>query len=302
VATTYNLTTNISVATSTPNTVVLNFIYHLSTAIAATTSTSTPTITGPTQILGQSGKLMGGQSNLIGELLLVTLPGNAGKLLGSQGAPITTTFFTVVVEGASGRLMGGQATLVVTPITLPVIVPGWSGRLIGATSGLVALTPKVVILPGASGRLLGALAWVVTQADIECWVLTGNTFNPSAYTGWPFNSFALKNGRYYAAGPLGLYLLEGENQAGNKIYSGARIGRVNFNTERQKRIRSMRLGATGPDVQVRVESEEKEAFFRPKDDIVTVSSEIQGREFVIDLQGFEELSFIEITPLILVTR
>jgi hypothetical protein len=262
------------------------------------------TVAWPLQVPAHSGRLLGGQSNLIGELLLVTLPGQAGRLLGAQGAPITTTYFTVVVEGTSGRLLGARANLVVLPVTLPVIVPGWSGKLSGSIAGLVANYPKVVILPGGSGRLLGALAWVVEQSDIECWVLTDNTFNPSAYTNWPFNSFALRNGKYYAAGPDGLYLLEGEDQNGGpKPCSGVRIGRINFSTERKKRIRSMRLGATGPEVQVRVESEGKEDTFQLNgQDIITVSREVQGHEFFIDIQDFEELSFIEIIPLVLALR
>jgi len=63
------------------------------------------------------------------------------------------------------------------------------------------------------------------------------------------------------------------------------------------------LGAAGEKLQVRIASEKREGFFSigGKDRIV-VSKDISGHEFIIDLQDFEELSFLEIMAFILAKR
>ena len=59
-----------------------------------------------------------------------------------------------------------------------------------------------------------------------------------------------------------------------------RLDQVNFGTERKKRLRAMRLGVTGDEVTVRLETDKgDEGFYPVKGDQVPISSDVQGREF-----------------------
>ena len=169
--------------------------------------------------------------------------------------------------------------------------------------GMVVNSPLAVVMPFTAGGLSGAEFFPAQTEDYETWVLNDNAFAPAAYTNWPFNSYAQYRGQYYAAGAAGLFLLGGPDQDGAVIHSGVRISPVNFSTERSKRLRAMRLGVTGDEVVVRLETDKgDEGFYPVKGDQVPISSDVEGREFVVDIQDFSELSFMEIIPLILVGR
>ncbi len=220
--------------------------------------------------------------------------------------PVTISCTAGVLLGVAAGLTGGLFIPTATPSDAPrpidLEVPAAVSLLIGCSMGLVSNPPVAVEIPCSPGVLLGVSLGEVGE-DYETWVLTGNLFNPSAYSNWPFNSFAQYRGNYYAAGDDGLHLLGGEDQAGIPIHPGVRLGPINFLTDRQKRLRSMRLGATGDEVQVRVATENNEGFFSKNGgDRVVVSRDIQGHDWTVDIQDFEELSFLEIVPLILSTK
>ena len=177
---------------------------------------------------------------------------------------------------------------------------GYGGVSLGV---VVGNPPLAVIVPLAGGGLSGVELFPGQAEEYETWVLNDNGFAPAAYTGWPFNSFALYRGQYYAAGENGLYLLGGPDQDGAEFHPGVRIAPVNFSTARPKRLRLMRLEASGHRVTVRLATERGDEGIFPVDgNQVPVSRDIQGREWVVDIQDFQEFSFMEIIPLILVTR
>lgn len=66
----------------------------------------------------------------------------------------------------------------------------------------------------------------------------------SEYDNWPFNSLALVGGKLYGAGPDGLYLVEGDDDAGVPITARLRLGVTNFGTMLEKRVPNAYIGYT----------------------------------------------------------
>jgi hypothetical protein len=109
-------------------------------------------------------------------------------------------------------------------------------------------------------------------------------------------------GQYFGAGPDGIYLLEGEDDAGAEIHPGVRIGPVNFGTDLEKRLRLVRCGGQSTGAQVRVSSNRDAGFYDVENGRAAVSREIQGRELTIEIADFETLDHLEIVPLVLHER
>lgn len=80
------------------------------------------------------------------------------------------------------------------------------------------------------------------------WVLHGDTRSFTSYSNFPFNSFCELAGHYYGATDTGLYLLEGDDDAGEPIEARVRGGLSDMGTGRLKRMQALYLGyrADGP--------------------------------------------------------
>lgn len=232
----------------------------------------------------------------------VEVPGKFSLSLGMQGKLVAGHPQVIAVPGSIGLKLGisGDPTAVAVPRA--VEVSGVLSLRLGCKGGLASNPLVATEIQGRMGLLLGIGPLTEVGEDYETWVLNDNQFAPAAYTGWPFNSYAQYHGQYYAAGKDGLYLLGGEDQDGEAIHAGVRL-LTNFSTARQKRLRAMKLGATGDEVQVRLSTDRgDEGFFDLDGDQVPVSRDVQGRDYTVDIQDFEELSFMEILPLMLVMR
>jgi hypothetical protein len=99
--------------------------------------------------------------------------------------------------------------------------------------------------------------------------------------------------------------LGGEHDAGEPIRSGIRLGPLNAGYDGEKRLRSIQFGSSGNDTSVRVRTDEGgEGVFKAERDSnrVVVSRDLQGREFTIDVNGFEEISQFEMNFLRLARR
>ena len=137
----------------------------------------------------------------------------------------------------------------------------------------------------------------------ETWVLTGARGEPSIYANFPFNSYAKYRGQEFGAGPNGIYLLDGSDDAGEAVHTGIRIGPANFGTDREKRLRLVRCGGKTTGATVKVSNGNGSAGYYPvKDGRAGISREIQGREITIDITDFETLDHLEIVPLVLHKR
>jgi len=137
----------------------------------------------------------------------------------------------------------------------------------------------------------------------ETYALTGQAYEPAIYSGFDFNSYCVHRGRVYGTRDDGIYLLEGDDDAGNTIHPGVRIGPHNYGIDQEKRIRSLRLGGNSNGAKVKITTGGgDEGWFDSKQGKVPVSRDLQDREFTIEIADFEELSHLEIVPLTLVKR
>lgn len=134
----------------------------------------------------------------------------------------------------------------------------------------------------------------------DCWALSGMNYEPSIFTRFNFNSFAVYRGKAYGANENGLYLLEGIDDDGEPIRPGVRLI-TNFGSDSHKRIRSIRVGGAGTKTKARIASGNRERISVIKRDghRIPGTRDVQGEEFIIDIVDFENLSQFEITPLVL---
>jgi hypothetical protein len=244
-----------------------------------------------------------------------TLIGTGGWQMGGRRAdPMEVTYpgsyDRIVVETVAFE-MGGEGVWESTiPATTIIVSAGAIFVIEGAGLATTKLPPIAVITGDALGGFVLAGAGFVlagtTPAEVfEAWCLSGQAFEPSVFSGFNFNSFAVHGGQAYAAGEDGIYLLGADHDAGETIQTGARIGPVNFGADRDKRIRGIQFGQGGKNTRVRVKSDDGNVgvFKSERDDNrVVVSRNLQGREFIIDIMDFEELSQLEIMPLRLARR
>jgi hypothetical protein len=232
------------------------------------------------------------------------------KFGGFRLPPIEVTYpeiYDRVIEAAVALEMGGAGFWESGYPTSTIIVANDAIFALSGAGLTTAKFPPIAVITGDAlgGFVLGGPTAADPAGEIfEAWVLSGQNYEPSVFSGFEFNSFAVHQGQAYAAGEDGIYLLGGDTDAGEIIHTGARIGPVNFGSDREKRMRGIQFGSGGPDTKIRVASETAEGVFAPErdDNRVVVSREIQGREFVIDILDFQELSQFEATPLKLARR
>lgn len=76
------------------------------------------------------------------------------------------------------------------------------------------------------------------------WVMNAETHAFTSYSNYPFNSFATIRGKTYGAKADGIYLLEGDTDAGAAIDAFARGGLTDLGSSKLKRMPSAYLGMT----------------------------------------------------------
>ena len=238
----------------------------------------------------------------------VIVPTGGWKLGGRRPDPIEVTYpdsvDRVIISSGGWEFCGHEGVWEESTPTATVIESAGLLFLMGGAGLATSKFPPIAVITGdgLGGFVLGG----AEVAEIyEAWVLGGQSFEPSCYSGFNFNSFAQHRGQSFAAGAAGIYLLDGiDTDAGETIHSGIRIGPINAGADRDKRLRGIQFGDGGPDTRVRVSSEEgKGVFATDRDDNrVVISRDIQGRNFTIDLMDFKEISQLEMTFLRLARR
>jgi hypothetical protein len=217
-------------------------------------------------------------------------------------APSPAERITALV--ATGGFELGRSCAIDTPVATVHAFAGVISYLLGGQPSSAVVSPLITALVAAGGYVLGSPGVDPEETVFEAWVLNGQSFEPSIFSAFRFNSFAQRGAQTFAAGEDGIYLLGGGDDDGEAFHTGARIGPANFGSDREKRMRGIQLGDCGPDTKVRVASDMGDRVFTPDIDSnrVVVSRDIQGREFVIDIQDFQELSHFEAMVLKLARR
>lgn len=134
----------------------------------------------------------------------------------------------------------------------------------------------------------------------ECWVLNGNQFNPSIYSGFEFNSYATYNNAAYGCKDDGIYELTGATDAGTAIKAGIVLPETYFGIQATKRFRKGYFGLTNTGTPlIRLETESGNQTYTISDSRANFSRSQYGKEWTVKLGDFEVLSFIELVPIIL---
>ena len=259
------------------------------------------------------GKAAYGDGEATADPLVTAYAADGGFRLGTLAflLNVVTPTDTGRAFAATGGFAFGGSIDFTPPVAPPVFEFVAGGRLLpglvfgGSSASVGFLKPLAMAFAAAGGFVLGPPG-DPDEADVfEAWVLSGQAFEPSIFSAFRFNSFAQKGTQSYAAGAEGIFLLEGDDDDGEAYHTGARIGPANFGADRDKRMRGIQLGNCGPATKVRVAATDgNEGVFTPDRDTnrVVASRNIQGREFVIDIMDFIELSHFEAPPLKLARR
>lgn len=80
--------------------------------------------------------------------------------------------------------------------------------------------------------------------DSEGWALNTETGGSTRYEGFGFDSFATVKGRHLGVRSDGVYLLEGDTDAGRPIHAGVHLGKQDFGTSQLKPISNVYLGVS----------------------------------------------------------
>ena len=265
-------------------------------------------------VKGSGGLAINGQ----GVMTFITPPilaiiGSGGIVIGNFRVPELTVvqFISLAdltlaaVVGSGGVEVSGVGVIVQTSpsvyaVPSPQVVEN-SGVLIGGAGVIAFIHPQILAVIGEGGAVIGGAP---ADNDVfNTYVLTGARSEPSIYSDFNFNSYAKYRGNYFGAGPGGVYLLDGPDDAGDEIHPGIRIGPINFGTDREKRLRLLRCGGKTANAQVKVSNGNGAVgFYDVEDGRAAVSRTVQGREITIEITDFETLDHLEICPLVLHKR
>jgi hypothetical protein len=203
--------------------------------------------------------------------------------------------------------------------------PTHSATLTAIVTEEMALAASTTTAAELFALVREGLALMVTVA-LDDGVYMGWVFHagPNAYTSYSnvnFNSFCqMPDGRYYGAMPDGLYLLEGDDDAGTDIAAHVRAGLENFGTQRMKRMPMMYVGyRTNGDVLLKVvttspEGDKREDIYKLEQRTADAMRESRvkiGRGLKSVYWGFElanvdgadfEIDSVEFFPMVLDRR
>lgn len=147
----------------------------------------------------------------------------------------TTTLLAVVMEGITVAVSAVPDTIIDAAIQeLITLTPSV------AVEQLLEVAARNFILAGATSVLEG----VTGRTDQDTWVWHADAEGSTRYRSYPFNSFAEIGGRYYGASSDGVFLLEGENDAGAPIRASIDLGQLDFGTAERKTITQCYLGVS----------------------------------------------------------
>ena len=278
-------------------------------------ATTFPTATLLLEVVGSGGLSIGGAGVIDGSVPpILAVVGSGGIQVGNFRVPelsVVRVLFPAslasrAVRGSGGLELGGEGVIAFSAPPPVYAVPGpqdgAEANLKVGGAGIVAfIHPQILQVIGEGELLIGGEA--MDMGPIETYVLTGARGEPSIYSGFNFNSYARFRDQYYGAGPDGIYLLGGDDDAGEEIHSGVRIGPTNFGTERQKLMRCLRCGGRTEGAQVKVTNESGFAdYFDLEEGRASISRDVKGRELTVDIAGFETLDHFETVPHVLAKR
>lgn len=177
--------------------------------------------------------------------------GQLRPLGGFSAQPVTDTLYlleTIVLDVRMDATLHDRIELRPTvrldiPMTAVLVVP-------------VRLDPRITVdIPLTAGvfdrlemreRVVIDIDLSIPGAGVEVYAVNLDGYGSTYYSGYAFNSFARIGDRYYGANEKGVFLLEGDDDAGTPIQAAICPGRLDFGTAQQKTIAEAFLGVASP--------------------------------------------------------
>jgi hypothetical protein len=139
----------------------------------------------------------------------------------------------------------------------------------------------------------------VTGDMWEAWAFNGPSFEPSVYSGFAFNSFAVDDGLTYAAREEGIYVLDGTTDAGAAIHSGVALSPSMFGTNNRKRFRAGFFDVEGAAPIVRGEVGGVGSSIPIVHSKAMFPRALVGNKWTFLVAEFDELGQVELFPVVL---
>lgn len=133
----------------------------------------------------------------------------------------------------------------------------------------------------------------------EAWAFNGQTFEPSVYSGFDFNSYAFEDGVTYAAREEGVYVLDGTTDAGTIIHTGVILSPDIFGANNRKRFRAGFFDINGISPIVRGEVGGVGSNLPIVNSKAVFPRTLVGKKWAFLVADFDELGQIELFPIIL---
>lgn len=167
------------------------------------------------------------------------------------------------------------------------------------------LTPEDVVT--SQGLLSSFLSDPLALEDLsalegdvwEAWAFNGKTFEPSVYSGFSFNSYAVDDGVTYAVKEEGIYALDDTTDAGAAIHSGVILSPSMFGTLNRKRFRAGFFDVTGDAPVVRSEVGGVGSSIPVVRGKVAFPRTLVGNKWTFLVAEFDELGQVELFPVVL---
>jgi hypothetical protein len=283
-------------------------------------------------VVGEGGVKVSGAGNFVfvevPEIPEYAVIGSGGYDFGGQGVFVFVDIlpvFTLVGFGGY-KLSGVGVATFEDPEIVEYAVAGSGGYKLGGEGDFVYVTPdKVFSLVGAGELLFSGvskIAWfdpdyfsVVGSGGVVIsgegtdeefiyftWVFSGVDYKPSVYSGYDFNSYCSFGGKNYGANEKGIFELAGETDDGIDIHTGLVLGPHDLGIVNRKRLRTVRLGNKNKAAKVRVELDATSRDFSIVDRKANITRDLIGEELTLTLADFEEISVVELTPVVMDSR
>ncbi len=132
----------------------------------------------------------------------------------------------------------------------------------------------------------------------DCWVLNGQEFFPSVYSGFDFNSYAVMDGKAYGTSKAGIYSIGSDHE--EEFQAGIILPPTSLGMTQNKRFRVGYVGFSGGQPAVKVQVDGGEArVFRVVRNRFPLQRDLVGRKWQFALADFDTLEFVELFPIIL---
>lgn len=229
--------------------------------------------------------------------------GSGGLSIAGRGITnlldITDIAYTVI--GSGGLIASGTGYVKFIDVSK---IYGYvaSGGLNVSASGRIAFFAPAIFSVTGNGGIVTSGTGLHEDFVYQTWVLTGKNKHASIYSNYNFNSYCKYNGVYYAASNDGISKLGGLKDGINTIHTGLRIGPTNFGTFNRKKLRAIYVGTPNGQVDTQITGITGDHTitkdFKATQGKAKISRDIIGENLTIDISDFNELSLLDIKPVV----